>query len=246
MKIITTSWDDGFKESLQIGELLKNYGLAGTFYVPVNAIKGEGVRGVKFQGSFLSKKELKKLSRDFEIGGHGISHQYLPSLPRKEARNEINGSKKFLEKITGKEIHGFAYPGGKYNQQVVEEVKKVGFTHARTVKEGSLNPTERFRLPVTVFCTSTGIGKLKFTLLSPFSKVYAFTGDWMKCIMKAYRNLKTHGGVLHVAGHPQDLSKPGFWGKIRKTLSKISGDRGIEYLTNCEVVERLMKEGKLI
>ncbi len=245
MKIITTSWDDGVKESLEVANLLNNYGLAGTFFVPVNAVKGGRIQELEFQGKFLSEEELRILSRDFEVGGHGVSHRYLTRMPKGEMEKEIRNSKNRLESLTGKDVHGFAYPGGKYNQQIVSTVKNLGFTYGRTTEDGSLEPTDRFKLSISAVCGGTFIGKLKFTLLSPFSNVYAVGGDWKKTIFKAYQNTKKLGGVLHIAGHPQDILKEGYKEKLESVFSKISGDSEVEYLTNYQTIKRLEEEGLL-
>lgn len=233
--VITTSWDDGHKESLRIAKLLKNYGLKGTFYVPVNAVLGRKVEMVSSEGPFLSKSEFKILAKDFEIGGHGVTHQYLTGLTLPEIRKEIRESKEILEKISGQKIHGFAYPGGDFNRKIVDEVKKAGYVYARTIEEGRLKFRDRFRVPVTIFCQNELLYRtIGFTLRAPFSDVFAVGGDWGRCVLKAYKTIKEKGGILHIAGHPNEFRNRNFQKKIEKILSKIGNDQNIEYLTNFE------------
>lgn len=244
MKIITTSWDDGLKESIEIGSMLENYGLSGTFYVPVNAFTGGRVENIEGD-KFMNKSELKRLSENFEIGSHGLSHRYLPTLSAEEVDDEFIKSKNLLEELIDEGVKGFAYPAGRFGVREVKKIKKSGYLYTRTVKDGILKPQKRFKLPVSVFCSNSFISRSKFTFLSPFSKVYAFGGDWEACVLKAYKNLKREGGVLHLAGHPQDISRNGYKQKLKSVLSKISRDSEIEYLTNYQAVRRLKNEGYL-
>src|SRR5437870_4578328 len=68
-RIVTTSWDDGDLSDLKLAELLNSRGLRGTFYVPINPYRGRPA---------LDHANLRFLSSaGFEIGAHGVSHQYL-------------------------------------------------------------------------------------------------------------------------------------------------------------------------
>lgn len=240
MKIITTSWDDGHKESKIMAELLYKYNLQGTFYVPSNALVGKKVEIMSPDEKFLSKKELQVISKDFEVGAHGVTHRFLNDVSKEEAKKEIEWSKKTLENMIEKEIHGFAYPGGKFNEKIIELVKNANYSYARTVGGGKLDFSERFKVPTTLFCYNNLIRRIKFSFLAPFSEVFAFGGDWIKSVLKAFENLKQSGGVLHIAEHPKSLRNSKFRENIEKVFSQISNHPDIEYLNNKETVEKVL------
>jgi len=88
----------------------------------------------------MTEAELVKLStsRLVQIGAHTVSHPVLSLLPRIEQQKEIYQSKVQLEKLTGKLIHGFAYPNGMlvdYTLDTVELVRQSGFSYAYSAFE---------------------------------------------------------------------------------------------------------------
>lgn len=87
--------------------MLKEHGLGATFYIaPQNQEFAKQ--------DLLTLQEVSDLSRDFEIGGHSITHRRLATISEQQAEEGIAGSKAVLEEITGKEIKTFCYPGGVY------------------------------------------------------------------------------------------------------------------------------------
>ena len=105
------------------------YKIEGTFYVP---IKNQ-------QNQVIDNDKIKKLSDDFEIGGHSVNHKVLTELSDDELDYEISESKKLLEEITGKRIISFCYPLGKYNKKTIAKVK-----HPALVTAGPSRARERY------------------------------------------------------------------------------------------------------
>ena len=133
--IITTSWDDGHKLDIKLANLLKKYGIRGTFYI---SPKNREFR----KEDLLSDEEIKKIEKDFEIGAHSMTHPGLTKISETDAFNEIINSKKYLEKLLRKEIQSFCYPGGKYNEKIMDLVRKSGFTYSRTMNRFDFNPSQ--------------------------------------------------------------------------------------------------------
>ena len=76
---------------------------------------------------FLSKKEIKKLSKNGQIIGlHSHSHPTKISLlNKKDQYNEYMTNKKILEKIIKKKITVSSHPSGDYNIQTLRILKKI-------------------------------------------------------------------------------------------------------------------------
>jgi peptidoglycan/xylan/chitin deacetylase (PgdA/CDA1 family) len=92
-------------------------------------------------------KELAKVS-SFEIGAHTVNHPALGSLDEAHQEEEIRQSKNVLEEIIGKEITGFAYPYGHYNEITPDLVQKYGFSYAVTTEPRvAQNEDKLFEIP---------------------------------------------------------------------------------------------------
>jgi len=134
---IQTSWDDGKKQDLRLADLLRQYEVPATFYIP--------------NSTELSIEEIKGISIDFEIGGHTVNHIPLTDLNKTEARWEIKWNKRWLEDIIGRPLTSFCYPKGYYTQRDVKLVKEAGFQEARTVKRLSTSkPKKKFEIETTI------------------------------------------------------------------------------------------------
>ena len=79
----------------------------------------------------------------FSIGAHTETHPILSRLNPDDARREIEGSKRAIERALGKPVTTFAYPNGgvdDYTEATVRLVSEAGFACAVTTRRG-LNTT---------------------------------------------------------------------------------------------------------
>jgi peptidoglycan/xylan/chitin deacetylase (PgdA/CDA1 family) len=81
----------------------------------------------------MDETKLRDLaSRGFEIGAHTASHPILRTLPEERAREQISGSKHFLEKLLGRKVSLFAYPNGRpgddFSSREMALVQEAGFS----------------------------------------------------------------------------------------------------------------------
>jgi peptidoglycan/xylan/chitin deacetylase (PgdA/CDA1 family) len=101
----------------------------------------------------LTEAELRELADGdlVEIGAHTLTHPVLSSLSAEQQQEEIAGSKRRLESLTGKTITSFAYPYGKknhYTSQTVSTVQANGFACACSNFGGLVTSiSNRFALP---------------------------------------------------------------------------------------------------
>ncbi len=111
------------------------------------------LQGSDFDGlRSLKKEELQAMAGEplVSIGAHTVSHPALPSLLPELQREEIMGSKAFLEELTGKRIVSFSYPYGDFDNRTVELVRQAGFMKSATVAGGLAGTGDPCRIPRNV------------------------------------------------------------------------------------------------
>lgn len=194
--LCTTSWDDGDKRDIHLASLLKSYSIPGVFFIPNIA--------------HLRISQIRKLSKDFEIGGHTVHHPTdLKKLSRNELLLEIGGNRKWLQNITGQEITKFCYPRGRYNDEVVEVVKSVGYKEARTTQ---------------VLCTDlpTNPYKIRTTIHIFPKRVEYLNRGWLDVALELWEDaIKKENGYYHIWGHSREITKYGLWDELEELLKTI-------------------------
>lgn len=116
--------------------------------------------------SYMSAEQLKELSdKGFEIGSHGMTHSLLTAdyMNKEKALNELQNSKQWLEAITGKPVTAFCFPAGRYNAEMIELAKQIGYTSTCLVVR---NENEKEVLPSydRIFVKPNSLDELKITL----------------------------------------------------------------------------------
>ena len=118
---IVLSFDDGKKDDMHLVELLRQYDMPATFYIPS-------------ANRELTDDQIRDLAETFTIGGHTKNHRFLTSIPLPDAESEICDGKSELEAIIGEKITTFCYPRGRFSPVIKDMVKAAGFTEARTTR----------------------------------------------------------------------------------------------------------------
>ncbi len=80
----------------------------------------------------LSAEELRRLPGTVLIGSHGATHEKLTKLSEPEARREIEGSRRQLEDILGREVRLFSFPYGAFSEQVLSYCRAAGYERVFT------------------------------------------------------------------------------------------------------------------
>jgi peptidoglycan/xylan/chitin deacetylase (PgdA/CDA1 family) len=91
----------------------------------------------------MTESELRVLARMplVEIGAHTDSHPHLQQLDAEQVRQEMLTNKKYLEMLTERDVHHFAYPyGGRAScgEREFQIARDVGFRTASTTRFGCL------------------------------------------------------------------------------------------------------------
>lgn len=85
-------------------------------------------------------KEVAKVGH--EIASHNYEHLQIPGINRKEFKNKLNDSKKYLEDISGKRVCGFRAPDfsiSKSSIWALDILKEIGFIYDSSIYPSGLN-----------------------------------------------------------------------------------------------------------
>ena len=77
---------------------------------------------------------------NISVESHTASHPWLPEMDAAELRKELLGSKKILEKNTGREIKMLSYPLGGFNELVQKVARESGYVGAVATNPGRKSP----------------------------------------------------------------------------------------------------------
>ncbi len=101
----------------------------------------------------LAEEEVVALAKDglVEIGSHTMTHLLLSAQPTAVQREEIEGSKRRLERILNARVQCFSYPFGErtdFTSVTVRLVRESGYRCACSIFPGRVfRGTDRFRIP---------------------------------------------------------------------------------------------------
>jgi peptidoglycan-N-acetylglucosamine deacetylase len=226
--IVTTSWDDGDVLDERVADLLDKHGIRGTFYLARS-----------FRPNRLPEKNIRALAKRHEIGAHTLSHPDLTVLSRAAKRNEIEGSKKWLEDITGETVAMFCYPFGRFDADVKTLVAEAGFKGARTARQFVVvPPTDRFELSTTLQVhpalvrrdTAWDLGACLFRSPSghghwrpSLGVAAAILRDWPRFAEILFRlSIREVGHIFHLWGHSWEIEATNMWRHLDSFLTFVS------------------------
>lgn len=237
MKIITTSWDDGYEADFKIAELLDKYQLKGTFYIPkANAEK-----------PVMSPSQLQALSKRFEIGGHTLSHVRLCHVDDATLEKEVAGSFHWLADVTGTPPVSFCFPGGAYNKRVVKVAYACGYKVLRTTELLSIQKPQDKTLLATTIQMYEHSSITYFRHLLKHHQWNNFIG-WLKTsstsnilkLSESYlQQIELKGGCFHFWGHSWEIEENDLWGKLEEVFKVLSNRPGFSYVENRDVLQLL-------
>jgi hypothetical protein len=219
---ITTSWDDGHPLDFRVGELLKKYGLRGTFYVPMTAEK-----------ETMTAAELRELSLAFEIGAHTLHHNVLTSATERQAWQDIIDSKSWVESKTGLPCLMFCAPKGKYRSRHLKMISKAGYLGLRSVELTSLEFPRRkaglLLMPTTIQAYPHGFFAFAQNAIkrAAFGNLWRFvvhgrSAEWPTLAQSLLLHALKFGGVFHLWGHSWELQETGQWQRLEELLRFMS------------------------
>ena len=223
-KAYTMSYDDGNDCDIPLVEMMRKYGVKGTFNINSGCCPPERMEHTVHPWARLPLKELVDLyGDDMEIAVHGKIHPTWDRLPSPNAMQDILDDRRELERASGRIIRGAACPNGSYNDDVVDILRLAGFVYCRAT--GTTNvfkrlPTDWLRLQSTTRNTDPKCLELAEQFVRPHSP----TGRlWL----------------YYIYGHSYEFVRDDSWDVIETVLRTVSGRSDIWYATNIEIFDYL-------
>lgn len=132
-KVVSCSWDDcGWQDEL-VMDLFLELNIPATFFPTAD--------------NFRNKSRIcVEKYKCFEVGNHTFSHQDLTQLSPEDAAEELLSANHVLEDVLQKPVVSFAYPYGRWSQQVEMLVRDHGFVYARGVGDVQGPCFDRWRM----------------------------------------------------------------------------------------------------
>jgi peptidoglycan/xylan/chitin deacetylase (PgdA/CDA1 family) len=118
------------------------------------------VKNLQVRGGISERQVRRLIAGGWEIDAHSLSHADLTAIDRGQLAREVAGSRRELQTLFDIPVDFFCYPGGEYNEAVVEAVRQAGFLGATTTVEGLASPAAPFELRRVRVGRSDGVSGL--------------------------------------------------------------------------------------
>lgn len=227
-KACTLSYDDGVKEDARLIEIMRKYGLKGTFNL--NSKHIENPDGTN-HGSVDYLKSL--YGDDMEIALHGYQHLSLAQVTPAAATRDVMADREFLEKTFNRIVRGMAYANGSYNDDVVKILRDSGVVYSRTTKA-----TEAFDLPdewLTLHPTCHHNNPRLFELVEEFFAPPKKNYFWSK-----------KPSLFYLWGHSYEFPRDDNWQVIEKFGEIMASRDDVWHATNMEIYKYVEAFGRLV
>ena len=147
-KIAVITFDDGWRDALEVGPLLAGLGVTPTFFVCPGWWGGHHPDVPGPAGRLLTRSETAELSaQGIDVGSHSMTHPDLRSLDAATLAEQLVASKAAIEDATGQECTTLAYPFGLYDDRVKDAARAAGYALAFAWLPGKWDPFAAPRLP---------------------------------------------------------------------------------------------------
>ncbi len=220
-KVMTLSYDDGVVQDIRLSEIMKKYGLKGTFNVNSGLFLEDASTRKQYYGK-MTVEEAKKLyiGSGNEVAVHGYRHKSLGRITEAEATYDIIKDRECLEEIFGYPMRGMAYAYGTYNAEILNVLKSCGIAYSRTTKS-----THGFNLPANwleLHPTCHHNDPELMNLLDSFLTADPYPARTM---------------MFYLWGHSYEFDNDDNWNVIEEFAQRAGGNDDVWYATNIEIYD---------
>ena len=220
LKKLTFSFDDGVTQDRKLVELFNKYGLLCTFNINSDLLGRRNmhhVDGYPVTHYKVDPEEVASLYAGHEVAAHTLTHPMLPQIEdEEEIVRQVAMDRIQLEKLSGQQVVGMAYPGGGVNNddRVAEIIgRRTPIRYARTITSThSFAPqTNLLRFNPTVHVLEDKVFDLaeQFIALKPESEQ-----------------------LFYIWGHSYEFDLPDGWKRMEELCKMLANRDDIAYVTN--------------
>lgn len=220
-KAFNISYDDGVIQDIRFVQLLNRYGLKGTFNLNYGLMRS-GFTWVHECGMTvrrLREWEVSAIYEGHEIASHSYSHPYFDHMAESEILKELGSDKFFLEKLTGREVAGYATPFYYYSDLMADCVRHCGFEYARISEESNdySVPDDFFRWRGSKFHWDDDLE------------------DFTQGFLQSDQEL----ALCQLVGHSYDLDVMDMWERMERICCSVGSSPDVWAATHLELVRYL-------
>jgi peptidoglycan/xylan/chitin deacetylase (PgdA/CDA1 family) len=152
-RVVGLSFDDGYRDVIEEGlPILREYGFTATCFMVSGHVGGWNAWDHAIEGArrpLMGAADLRAwYAAGMEVGAHTRTHAALPRCSDDTLVDEVAGSRRELEDVTGVPVTQFSYPWGEHDERAVAAVRDAGFEGAVTSRRARARPSDdRHRLP---------------------------------------------------------------------------------------------------
>ena len=133
-KVFTLSYDDSQTCDRPLVEMMRKYGVKGTFNVCSAQIVDDMPHQLRPWRSMTMEECVELYGDDMEMAIHGAHHPYWGRMPSAQAMVDALEDRRNIERATGKIIRGAVYPYGSYTEDVKQILKECGVSEKHVSK----------------------------------------------------------------------------------------------------------------
>ena len=133
---VAVTFDDGWAGSVDnAAETLEAHGRTAILFV---------TSGLIGRRHFANAAKLREAADSglFEVGGHGVTHRLLGTLPFAEAKREMADCKDAIEQAVGRPVTAFAAPGGSIDGRLADAARECGYDRVYGSRPGVHRPPD--------------------------------------------------------------------------------------------------------